>query len=324
MDDRRDDMDVKLRVGETVEVSPFRCRLWGEHDRLEEFVTTETCRAEIQSFLVYGQRVAVLGRYVVNEDGCDVEIICGARRLFVARHLNVPLLVEIREMSDREAIIAMDIENRQRADVSAYERGMSFSRWLASGHFGSQEDIVKTLHISRAQVSRLLKLAKLPAVVVGAFVNPDDLREEWGVVLSDVLQDEKSRVAVIGRARSFARTRAQMSAKEIFQELMGAAVSVRVRKRHIVRDEIIRDKNGRALFSIREQSMAIALVLPKRRVSLESLVEIQREVARILNSDDEQRGRNTVDVRSSVASTRASAQDAGLASEMGSIEGAEA
>jgi hypothetical protein len=80
-----------------VAVNPFRCRLWAFHDRLEEHVNAETCR------------------------------------LFVARHLNAQLLVEMRPMSDLEAIVAIDIENRQRVDVSPYERGLSFAQWLRAG-----------------------------------------------------------------------------------------------------------------------------------------------------------------------------------------------
>jgi ParB-like chromosome segregation protein Spo0J len=67
--------------------------------------------------------VPALGRPLHGDLEFDVEIIYGARRLFVARHLNMPLQVELREMSDREALVAMDIENRLRTDISPYERG---------------------------------------------------------------------------------------------------------------------------------------------------------------------------------------------------------
>ena len=111
-----------------VSVSPFRVRMWRLHDRCEEYVNEETCKAEIASFQKHGQLVPALGRVLPGDCGYDVELIYGARRLFVARHLSVPLLVEIREISDRDALIAMDIENRQRMDISPYERAMSYAR----------------------------------------------------------------------------------------------------------------------------------------------------------------------------------------------------
>lgn len=81
-----------------------------------------------------------------------------ARLLFVARHLNAQLLVGKRPMSDLEAIVAIDIENPQRVDVSPYERGLSFAQWLRAGYFNSQDDIARALQISASQVSRLLRL----------------------------------------------------------------------------------------------------------------------------------------------------------------------
>jgi ParB family chromosome partitioning protein len=116
-------------------VNPFRACMWLLHDRCERHVNEETCRAEIESFKTHGQLVPALGRVLSSDPDHDVELIYGARRLFVARHLNVPLLVEMREISDRDALIAMDIENRQRTDISPYERAVSYARWLRPGHF---------------------------------------------------------------------------------------------------------------------------------------------------------------------------------------------
>ena len=102
-----------------VSVDPLLCKMWHLHDRLEHLIVEDTCRAEIHSFAKHGQLVAALGRPVRADPDNDVELICGARRLFVARHLNVQLLVEVREMTDRAAVIARDIENRWGPDLAA-------------------------------------------------------------------------------------------------------------------------------------------------------------------------------------------------------------
>src|SRR5262249_20674676 len=175
----RNSLDSKARS--VVSASPFRVRMWSLHDRCEEHVNEETCKAEIESFAKHGQLVPALGRVLHGDPGHDIELIYGARRLFVARHLNVPLLVEMREISDRDALIAMDIENRQRTDISPYERAMSYARWLSTGHFGSQDDIARALRISSSQVSRLLRLAKLPSVILNAFTSPLEICEALGL-----------------------------------------------------------------------------------------------------------------------------------------------
>ncbi|MDY6949090.1 MAG: ParB N-terminal domain-containing protein, partial [Pseudomonadota bacterium] len=119
----------------TVSINSFRCRVWERHARLEEYITEETCRTEIASVKAHGQLIPVLVRPLLGDVNYDYELIYGARRLFVARHLNVPLLAEVRRLSDRDAAIHVDIENRQRKDISPYERGRCYHQWLSSGLF---------------------------------------------------------------------------------------------------------------------------------------------------------------------------------------------
>ena len=94
-------------------------------------------------------------------------------------------------MSDREAIVALDMENRQRRDLSPYERGVSYQNWLRKGYFTSQEEIARSLGISAAQVSRLITLAMLPSVVVNAFNSGFDIRETWGIALYKAWSDRQ-------------------------------------------------------------------------------------------------------------------------------------
>jgi ParB-like chromosome segregation protein Spo0J len=223
-----------------------------------------------------------------------VELIYGYRRLFVARHLNVPLLVELREVSDIEAIVAMDIENRQRVDVSPYERARSYSRWLAAGYFNSQDELAKAFKISPAQVSRLMRLAKLPAVVVNAFANPLDLREEWGLSLGDALADECARACVIRKARSIVTLEQRPPAREVFRDLLAAAArGPKVRSKP--HDRIILDDDERPLFRIREQPRAVTLLLSRERVSARCLAEIEVAVAGIMKAHGRQALRNGVE-----------------------------
>ena len=66
-------------------VNAFRCQMWALHDRLEDYVTAASCKAEIESFQKHGQLVPALGRALKGNPDYDIELIYGARRLFVAR-----------------------------------------------------------------------------------------------------------------------------------------------------------------------------------------------------------------------------------------------
>lgn len=265
----------------TVSISPFRCRMWAHHDRIEAQISEETCRIEIESFSAHGQLVPVLGRTLRGDPACDVELIYGARRLFVARHLNKPLLVQLRDLSDKDAIIAMDIENRHRSDISPYERGLSYARWLRTGHFPSQDDLARALKISSSQVSRLLKLSRLPSVVVNAFKNPAEICEGWGASLIEVLDDPNRRQATLNKARVIASSTPRPPARLVYQELLRATVQGR-KVRPQARDIVVKDSSGMPLFRIRHRRDTIALLLPVGKVSAPCLEDIQLYVANCL------------------------------------------
>lgn len=230
------------------------------HDRLEMHLTEEGCRSEIASFEKHGQLVPALGRPVAHDPDFDVEIICGARRLFVARHLNQPLKVDLREMTDIEAIVAIDIENRQRADVSPYERGLSFVQWIRSGYFRSQEEIARTLRMSPTHVSRLMQLTRLPSVILSAFDSPTSICEAWGLDLLRALENPQLRQPVINAARALSQAVPRPAPKDVFRQLIAASRGRSRRKR--LRDEVVLDDSGRPLYRVRRQNQALAILLP--------------------------------------------------------------
>lgn len=265
-------------------VNPFRCRMWDLHDRLDTEITEETCKAEIESFLKQGQLIPTRGRRLRGDPAHEIELIYGARRLFVARHLNMPLAVELQDMSDRDGIIAMDIENRQRRDISPYERGRSCARWLSSGYFGSQEDLARALHLSNSQVSRLLRLAQLPAQIVSAFASPGDLREKWGLELVEIWENVEKRPMLIRAANEIAAMASRPTPAEIYQRFLQSATRDKRRGR-ISQEQTVSGVGGAALFRVRRQSRAFTLLFPADKVSEESLRRIQDTVLRIVRDE---------------------------------------
>ena len=269
-----------------VSVDPFRCRVWDLHDRLEEHISEENCAEEIQSFKAHGQRVRVIGRAVHNDPAFDVEIICGARRLFVARLLKTSLLVEMRELSDREAIIQMHIENSLRRDISPYDRGLAYLRWLRSGHFDSQDGLAAALKVSPSQVSRLLKLARLPTVIISAFGSAVDIRESWGEKLAEVLEDPVRSRPAIRKARALAARAGNLRPQEVYEQLLASAAITGRGGHKVMReshDQVVKAEDGSPLFRIRHQQDSIALLLPIDRTSAKKLAAIKCAVERIMS-----------------------------------------
>ncbi len=271
------------RVRDIRAVDPFTCRMWEFHDRLESSVNETTCRNEIQSIAARGQLVPVLARALQGDPDHAFELIYGARRLFVARHLRRPLLVEVREISDRDAIVAMDLENRHRKDISPYERGMSYARWLRIGQFCSQDEISEALDISASQVSRLLKLARLPTVIVDAFGCGTNMRESWGLELSQLLEQPDTSRAILARARIIAARPSRPTPLAVYRSLMMAST----RRRNVIpssREEVYRDELGTPLFRIRHRTNTVSILLPTNRVSTPTLARIRSSLADLLRT----------------------------------------
>jgi ParB family transcriptional regulator, chromosome partitioning protein len=266
---------------DNISLSPFRCRMWDFHDRLDMHVNEETCKCEIESFERHGQLIPVLGRRLRADATHDIELIYGARRLFVAQFLNKPLLVKICDVTDKEAIIAMDIENRQRRSVSPYEQGLAYAEWLRAKHFDSQDDLAKALRISSSQVSRLLKIARLPAVIINAFGSPLDVREGWGLDLSAALDDPIKKPALIEKARSVACKSARPVAAEVYRQLIASAVSGRPPKKPS-HDEIVKGDGGAPLFRVHHQRNTIAVLLPVETASAFVMNDVKKALVEIL------------------------------------------
>lgn len=272
-------------MSEVISVSPFSCRMWRGHGRLDEHINEETCRAEINSFLSHGQQLPVLGRALRGDKTHDFELIYGARRLFVARHLNLPLRIELRELTDREAIVAIDIENRHRKELSSYERGRAYDFWIRSGLFASQKELARALKISASQVSRLIRLAQLPEVIVDAFDNPLDIRETWGRNLMNLWEDTDKKQALTSTARAIAEESLPRTADSAFKRLVASgssASSPATAAQPEEPDEVIRDHDGAPLFRVRQHRNDTAVLIPTDQISRKVLSQIKLEVAEIL------------------------------------------
>jgi ParB family transcriptional regulator, chromosome partitioning protein len=270
-----------------MEVSAFRCRVWDKHERLEEYVTEDSCRDEIASVTTHGQIIPALGRPVRGDPKHDYEIICGTRRLFIARHLNLPLLLEVRQLSDQEAVASIEIENRLRRNLSPYERGKTYTQWLRARIYRSQEELARAVMISPAQVCRLIKLAQLPSVIVSAFETPMAICETWGASLLDAWNDPIRHELILARARAIAREGKRPDAEVVYARLLAASGCIprcASRSLGVSRDDVVKDDRGQALFRIKYHRHAIAFVLTSDSVSPGIMNEIRAALSVILQN----------------------------------------
>ncbi len=191
-------------------VDPATCRMWARHNREYGLLTEDNCRALIDGIRAQGQQEfpAVVRR--LDGEAQQYEVICGARRHFAVSWLranNYPqfrYLVEIRDLTDEEAFRLADIENRDRDDISDYERARDYAHAIELYYGGKQKAMAARLEVSEAWLSRYLGLAKLPDEVVAAFASIRDLRELHARTLKPLLARPQDRKAVLAEAARIA------------------------------------------------------------------------------------------------------------------------
>lgn len=196
-------------------VDPEDCVMWERHNRAYELLSRENCADLIDSIRAQGRQEfpAVVRARARSGEGARFEVICGARRHFAISWLranNYPqfrYLIEERELTDEEAFRLADIENRDREDLSDYERAIDYAQALERYYGGVQKTMAARLEVSEGWLSRYLQLAKLPPEIVAAFPSLRDVKELHARLLKPMLATAPARERILAEAASIAEDR---------------------------------------------------------------------------------------------------------------------
>lgn len=210
-------------------VDPGECRMWEGHNRDYALLNEETCRDLIDGIRAQGRQEfpAIVRRIDPPEGDLRYEVVCGARRHFAVNWLRANgyrqfrYLIEIRALTDEEAFRLADIENRDRDDISDYERARDYARAIDAYYGGRQRRMAERLEVSEAWLSRYLNLARLPHPVVDAFPTIRDIRELHARRLKPLLAEAGMRRRLLAEARTIAAE--QGRARNGQGEILGAA-----------------------------------------------------------------------------------------------------
>ncbi len=171
--------------------------MWENHNRLYDLLDEKSCHQLIESIKSQGQKEeAIVRRFPDNENGIDFEIICGARRLWVCRYLNIPINISVVKLSDEEAFRISDASNVGE-DISPYERAMEYSRALDLYYNGIQQRMSQAIGMSKTQLHGLLTLSEIEKLVIEAFPDPRKISIRQGVHLFKEMNIHKKRQQIL-------------------------------------------------------------------------------------------------------------------------------
>lgn len=186
-------------------VDPERCKMWKHHNRRYELLNETRCHDLIEGIKAQGgQEFPAVVRRLKGDPDYDFEVICGARRHWSIAHLkrqhyDYKFLIDVRDLSDEEAFRLSDVENRDREDVSDYERSIDYKIALANYYDGVLSRMAARLEVSVSWLSRFLDLAELPDIIINAYADVTHINSNHAKVLKPLLAKKGGERAISER-----------------------------------------------------------------------------------------------------------------------------
>lgn len=274
----------RLRNGKLRLVDPAVCRMWGGHNRLYDLLTAESCGDLIRSIKAVGrQEMPAIVRPLSDGGPHQYEVICGARRHFAVSHLreaehrtDIEYLVDIREITDEEAFRLSDLENREREDISDYERSRDYARALDAYYNGNKALMAERIGVDRTWLSRFLRIGDLPDAIVEAYGDVREIGIRHAAELSPLLSSD-AQAAILEEARSIAADRANgdsPSASAVLGRLKAAGKGVRAKD---VTSAV--DGDGRTIVTAERKARTIVLTIQRSALKdKDAVLDAIREV----------------------------------------------
>jgi len=141
---------AELKSRALLELDPFVIESAGVQDRLDDEDADHD--ALVASIRDYGQQVPVLVRPHPKTEG-RYQVVYGRRRVKALRDLGQPVRALVRQLDDRELMLAQGQENNARKDLSFIEKA-SFARQMRDMGYG-RVVICAALHVDKTVISRM-------------------------------------------------------------------------------------------------------------------------------------------------------------------------
>ena len=271
----------RLQHGKIRLVDPARCRMWPGHNRLYDLLTPEDAAPLIDSIKAMGRQetpaiVRPVRGHTPGDGEHDYEVIAGARRHFAVSHLrraehrdDIRFLVDVRDdLSDEEAFRISDVENREREDISDYERARDYARALGAYYEGNKKLMAERLGVDRTWLSRFVRMAELPEAVLRAYGDPRRLGIRHASELYPLIGGEGAKRL----AREAERLGTEQDARREAGQALISAPRVLARLKNAAQGDgeaprrSYEDGAGRVLFSVEDRRRSVVVTIPRERL----------------------------------------------------------
>jgi ParB family chromosome partitioning protein len=228
-----------------------RSRMANRHAKAFGTADFERLKANIQA--AGGNIQPIL---VTVKEGGGYELVFGHRRHQACLDLGLKVLAFIwdRPLGDEAHFLAMERENRERTDLSAYETGMMYLAALdeKEGFYSSERQLSEATGVSRRWIQKTLRVARLPPAIVEAFESPLDIKPAHAEAVQAALDANPK--AVLKRAEKLRQRESKLRVNGVVAALLGTeAEASGPRKMHSTTGTFgswRRDSQGRTILTL--------------------------------------------------------------------------
>jgi ParB family chromosome partitioning protein len=177
----------------------------------------------------HGQETPIRVRPIKDALPFEFEIVSGHRRHAACLLLDAETdggfrtlgIVDGDAANARDLVLKMYRENEERYDLSAYEKGRMFARWLDANVYDSQRDLAAGVGLGESAVAKYLAVAALPPAVLAAFGDERAIPMSWGAPLVQALKVNEA--AVLKAAERMAQRQPAPTPDGVLKALVSAA-----------------------------------------------------------------------------------------------------
>jgi ParB/RepB/Spo0J family partition protein len=214
-------------LGELVCLDPNTVRPPSRPNRDESSFSSDTYYELLESIRRAGGNVepikVILRRPPPGEGAPYYEAVFGERRRRACCEARVLVLaIVVDELDNQKAVVEQIAENSARDDFTPFELGRICLDALSS-FGGSQKQMCARIGKGESEISKAMRLARLPSELILAFESTADLQYRHSKPLHDALA--ANRQAVIAEAVALALESGPRSAAKVVARLTGAAVT---------------------------------------------------------------------------------------------------
>ncbi|MFZ2316116.1 MAG: ParB/RepB/Spo0J family partition protein [Gammaproteobacteria bacterium] len=255
---------IEFSENELVDVDPEECEPWQYANRSSQEMGE--IQELIQSIKNNKQLQPGLIRQHPNPHGkIKYEIIFGRRRHLACLELKIPFLAIKRvTLSNQDAIVCQDAENKFRKNVSNYSNALLYKRLINDGTFSNEKQLAQFLNISASNLSELLNFAKIPEDLVLLLPDVHKLSTAMAIKIVSLLNfGIKAKNILIKLAPEIGSKINSSNALEKRFQMQES--SINEGKSLPITSTTFESKNGKKMFTLRlDQKGAACLVFNKK------------------------------------------------------------